>query len=134
MTLLIIEIRVIFAVNSTLKIQIFWGHKVLKLYFMCTKNAISWNTRAPKYPFFNEELKILVQNFSYLISEAVNFWGPAVMRFLLNSELEDTWISLIRWPHKTSTIHCMHMHCLPSKYFWKFINVATATQNVRSFK
>jgi hypothetical protein len=34
---LIIEIRVIFAVKSFLKIEIFWGHEVLKLYFKCSK-------------------------------------------------------------------------------------------------
>ena len=35
---LIIEIRVIFAVNKVLKIEIFGGHEVLKLYFKCSKN------------------------------------------------------------------------------------------------
>ena len=32
---LIIKIRVIFAIKCFLKIEIFWGHEVLKLYFKC---------------------------------------------------------------------------------------------------
>ena len=51
----IIEIRVVFVENSIFKIDIFWGHKVLKFYSKCSKNAISWNIRVPKYPLFNEE-------------------------------------------------------------------------------
>ena len=35
---LFIEIRVIFAVNKILKIEIFSGHEVLKLYLKCSKN------------------------------------------------------------------------------------------------
>ena len=35
---LIIEIRVIFAVNKILKIETFWGHEVFKLYLKCSKN------------------------------------------------------------------------------------------------
>jgi hypothetical protein len=38
---LIIEIRIIFAVNKILKIEIFCGHEVLKVYFKCSKNSIS---------------------------------------------------------------------------------------------
>jgi len=38
---LIIKIRVIFAVKCFLKIEIFWGHEVLKLHFKCSKNSIS---------------------------------------------------------------------------------------------
>ena len=57
----------------------FWeGHEVLKLYFKCSKNSISWNIRPPKYPFFNFGSKLFILNF-----EAVNFWGfwgPAEMR------------------------------------------------------
>ena len=34
---LIIEVRVIFVVDKILKIEIFWGHEVLKLYFKCSK-------------------------------------------------------------------------------------------------
>ena len=59
---LIIKIRVIFAVKCFLKIEIFWGHEVLKLHFKYSKKSISWNIMAPKYPFFNEELNFLVQN------------------------------------------------------------------------
>ena len=33
----IIETRVIFMVKSFLKIEIFWGHEVLELYFKCLK-------------------------------------------------------------------------------------------------
>ena len=49
-------------IDFFLKIEIFGGHEVLKLHFKCSKNSISWNIMAPKYPFFNEELKCLVQN------------------------------------------------------------------------
>ena len=51
-----------FGGNFFLEIESFWGHEVLKLYLKCSKNSMSWNIRTPKYPFFNEELKILVQN------------------------------------------------------------------------
>ena len=66
---LIIKIRVIVAVKCFLKIEIFWGHEVLKLHFKCSKNSISRNIMAPKC--------------SYLIFEVVNFWGfrgPATIR------------------------------------------------------
>ena len=51
------------AVRCFLKIEIFGGHEVLKLYFKCSKISKSWNIRAPKKPFFNKELKFLVKNF-----------------------------------------------------------------------
>ena len=57
------KITVIFKVKCFLKIEAFGGHEVLELHFKCSKNSISWNTRAPTYPFFNKELKFLVQNF-----------------------------------------------------------------------
>jgi hypothetical protein len=38
---LIIKLRVIFAVKCFLKIEIFWGHEVLKLHFKSSKNSIS---------------------------------------------------------------------------------------------
>ena len=44
--------------------------EVSKLYFKCSKNSISLNVRAPKYPFFNEELKILGGRPINLVQEA----------------------------------------------------------------
>ena len=98
----------------------FLGHEVLKLYFKCSKDSISWNIRALKYPFFNKELKFLVQNFHsqffkqsiFEASEALKQWEGTISKkrrlfhwFSRNSELEATWISLIGWPHKTSSIY-----------------------------
>ena len=71
------KIRVIIAVKCFLKIEIFRGHEVLKLYFKCSKNSISWNIKAPKYPFFNKKLTFLVQNFSIL-----NFLSSQFLRLL----------------------------------------------------
>ena len=59
-------------------------------------------------------------NFSYLIFEAVSFWGfwgPAEMRgndfeekkdipsIFKQFEVKATWASLIGWPHKTSNTY-----------------------------
>ena len=46
-----------------MEIEIFWGHEVLKLHFLGSKNSHSRNVRTPKYLFFNEEFKFLVQIF-----------------------------------------------------------------------
>ena len=63
-----------------------WGHEVLKLYFKCPKNLISWNIRAPKYPFYNEELKLLVQTVhTYFLKQA---WSVDSTRSLLNMILQ----------------------------------------------
>ena len=59
---LILKSRVTFTVKTFLKIEIFWGHEVLKLYFQWSKNSRSLNIRALKYLFFNEESKFLVKN------------------------------------------------------------------------
>ena len=86
------------------------------MYFKWSKNSISWNIRAPKYPFFNEELKIWSKLF------ILNFWSSQFLRLLrpcrnerkwfwrkqgrsVDSEVEATWASLIGWPHKTSIMY-----------------------------
>ena len=107
-------------VKCFLKIEIFWGHEVSKLYFKCSKNWISWNIRAPKAPVFNEALKFFVKTFDtwflkqsiFEASEAPKQWEGTISKrrrsfcwFLYNFELEATWISLIHWPHKMSSIY-----------------------------
>ena len=70
----------------------FGGHEVLKLYFKWSKNSISWNISAPKYQFFNEELKFLVQNFLtkflkqsiFEASEAQSINGVSKLKLLLD--------------------------------------------------
>ena len=70
----------------------FGGHEVLKLYFKWSKNSISWNISAPKYQFFNEELKFLVQNFLtkflkqsiFEASEARSINGVSKLKLLLD--------------------------------------------------
>ena len=91
--------------------EIFGGHEVLKLYFKCSKNSISWNIRALKYPFFNKESKILVQIFHtwflkqsiFEPSVALQKWEGMILK-KRNSEVEATWASLIGWPNKTLDI------------------------------
>ena len=58
-----IKLRVIIVLDKILKIEIFGGHEVLKLYFVWSKNSRSRNIRALKCLFFNEESKFLVKNF-----------------------------------------------------------------------
>ena len=60
---LIIKTRVIIVLIKKLEIEIFWGHEVLKLHFLGSKNSHSRNVRTPKYLFFNEEFKFMVQIF-----------------------------------------------------------------------
>ena len=66
-------------VSKILEIEKHRGHNVSKKYLKSSKNSTSGNSiRAPKYPFFNKELKyikfkIFGSNFSYLIFEAVNY-------------------------------------------------------------
>ena len=84
------------------------------MYCKFSKNSISWNIRTPKYPFFNKELKFLVQNFHtqffkqsiFDASEAMrgnNFKEKKVSPLIFTQFLvEVTWISVIGWPSKTS--------------------------------
>ncbi len=74
------------------------------------KKSISWNIRAPKYPFFNEELEFLVPTFQiqfwkksiFEASEALQKWEGMILKktrlfrwVSSNSELEVAWASLI---------------------------------------
>ena len=74
---------------------------------------------APKYPFFNEEFKFLVQTFHYQIlkqsifeaSEALQKWDGMILKktrlfrwFSSNSQVEATSASLNSWSNKTLDI------------------------------
>ena len=105
--------------QAVLSLQFSFTELLIQLYIKCSKNSFSWNIKAPKYPFFNDELKFLVQNFHsqffkqsiFEASEAPKQWEGIISKkrrlfywVSRNFELEATWISLIGWPHKTSII------------------------------
>ena len=103
----------------------YWGHEVLKLYFVVNQFKF---LKSPKYPFFNN-LKFWsklfihyfwVSHFLMLLRPCRNarnwFWKH---QYSWNSEVETTWISLIGWPLRTSTTYILVRY---ARYAYNVVN------------